>query len=239
VKRVRFSGKSEIYGSFVVDDEDYERVVQHKWRYYDRYVQTTIDGKIVRIGRFIMEPEEGQIVLYRNGDRLDNRRANLRVGTRADLGKYRAKYKRTRSRYRGVSYSRRDGKWVASITKGGRSWYLGGHGTEEEAARMYDLAALTLYGSDARLNFEASRRMSPLPSMQYIGSVIAQSNTGYRGVHYQRQGRFWTAKVMVKGKRYFLGCFRSAEDAARAYNRKARELLGERARLNYVVGPDV
>lgn len=53
----------------------------------------------------------------------------------------------------------------------------------------------------------------------------------YKGV-YQR-GTRWTAQVRHRGRLYPLGSFRTAEEAARAYDAKARELFGEFAGCNF------
>lgn len=43
----------------------------------------------------------------------------------------------------------------------------------------------------------------------------------------------WRANVQTKGKRFDVGLFVEEEDAARAYDKKAREIFGEFARLNF------
>jgi hypothetical protein len=54
------------------------------------------------------------------------------------------------SGYRGVYFDR--GAWVASISLSNRAAYLGRYKTKEEAARMYNQAALTHFGAEAMLN---------------------------------------------------------------------------------------
>jgi len=65
-------------------------------------------------------------------------------------------------------------------------------------------------------------------------SKKASSNTsGFKGVYWDRS---WKAAIYAFGDKYFLGCFRSPEDAARAYDRAALKYHGEFARLNFPEG---
>jgi hypothetical protein len=58
----------------------------------------------------------------------------------------------------------------------------------------------------------------------------------YRGVeaHIHR----WPAIITMNNKKIYLGSYKSAKEAARAYNEKARELFGEFANLNYISDDD-
>jgi hypothetical protein len=57
------------------------------------------------------------------------------------------------------------------------------------------------------------------------------NTTGYKGVKRSR-GKF-RATIQFRKKDIHLGHFSTAEQAARAYDKKARELFGEFARLNF------
>ena len=57
--------------------------------------------------------------------------------------------------------------------------------------------------------------------------------TGFKGVWRDKKtGKYW-AHTQLKGKRIRLGAFDTAVEAAHAYDRKAIELFGEFARLNF------
>lgn len=56
----------------------------------------------------------------------------------------------------------------------------------------------------------------------------------YKGVCWSKDRNLWHAKVKHKGVYYNLGRFKKEVDAAMAYNKKAKELFGEYAKLNKV-----
>lgn len=59
------------------------------------------------------------------------------------------------------------------------------------------------------------------------------NTSGYKGVSWHNQGLKWRAQIRVNGEYYSLGLYTNKEDAARAYDKKARELCGEFAVLNF------
>jgi hypothetical protein len=62
----------------------------------------------------------------------------------------------------------------------------------------------------------------------------SKNNTsGYRGVYWHVRDAVWRAQIMRNKKQIGLGTFQSAEDAARAYDRAAREHFGDFARVNF------
>lgn len=49
-----------------------------------------------------------------------------------------------KSRYKGITYSTRDKKWVARITHDGKEQSVGRFNSEEEALKMYDKMAVRI-----------------------------------------------------------------------------------------------
>jgi hypothetical protein len=76
---------------------------------------------------------DGREVDHINRDRLDNRRANLRVLPRGQGSQNRRAY--GRSEYRGVSWASNIRAWRAAARKDARSVYLGSYDIELDAAR--------------------------------------------------------------------------------------------------------
>jgi hypothetical protein len=94
---------------------------------------------------------QGELVDHINRDRLDNRRANLRIATKSENEANKVKGSRGVSRFKGVSKTRA-GNWKAEITVEKTRIYLGTFGTEVAAAKAYNEQALDSYGEFATLN---------------------------------------------------------------------------------------
>jgi len=91
-----------------------------------------------------------------NGDGLDNRRANLRPSDHVTNGRNAGKKSNNTSGFKGVTWDRRAGKWLAQIQSEGRHHHLGHFIDARDAAVAYDAAALRLHGEFARTNFSTS-----------------------------------------------------------------------------------
>jgi hypothetical protein len=102
---------------------------------------------------------KGFLVDHINGDKLDNRRENLRLATRMDNEANKRK-RRTQSggapssQYKGVTEVKdgRKKKWRATITVEHRQIKLGAYYTEVEGAEAYNDAAKHYFGEFAFLN---------------------------------------------------------------------------------------
>lgn len=82
-----------------------------------------------------------------NGDRADNRIANLRLAGHAENGQHRvALDARNTSGYRGVYWSERDRRWIARVTKNKKMMHVSYHRNVEEAAIAAASARKSLLG---------------------------------------------------------------------------------------------
>ena len=61
--------------------------------------------------------------------------------------------------------------------------------------------------------------------------MYSKNKTGFKGVR-EEKGRY-RAQITCFSKTYYLGYHDTPEDAARAYDKKAKELLGDKAILNF------
>lgn len=81
-----------------------------------------------------------------NGDRGDNRIANLRPANVSQNMANARKRKDNKSGYKGVSWNRRDKRWCSFIRRNGKTVGLGSFKTAEEAYAAYCAAAAENYG---------------------------------------------------------------------------------------------
>lgn len=71
-------------------------------------------------------------------------------------------------------------------------------------------------------------------SQNLMNQVIRSNNTsGYKGVTLNKRDDKWQAQIMSGGRRKYLGGFTTPEAAALAYDKAAKELHGEFAKLNF------
>jgi hypothetical protein len=148
---------------FLIDAEDWPRISGFKWYVSSdgggrMYVYTYVDKKKIYLHRFLLKAPNSQRVDHRNGDPLDNRKANLRLASPQQnmfnrRKSHTFKGKPTTSPFKGVTWDRSRGRHKAQIMKNGINHYLGRFMDERSAAIAYDYAALEMFGEFAQTNF--------------------------------------------------------------------------------------
>ena len=118
------------------------------------YVYISIDRKTVLAHRIAWMMVHGEMpdkhVDHINGDRTDNRIANLRLAVRSQNNANAKLRKDSGSGFKGVTFSKQMQKWVGQIRVNGRLIYLGSYRTPEEAHAAYLMAAEVHFGEFAR-----------------------------------------------------------------------------------------
>lgn len=125
----------------IVDDNDYYDLIVYKWGFNGRYASRTKreNGlkKTILMHRQIMAFPGSAQIDHINGDKLDNRRCNLRLASNAENQYNRGKQKNNTSGFKGVRLNRKSNKWCAQLKFNGKFHYLGIFHTPEEAHEKY------------------------------------------------------------------------------------------------------
>ncbi len=148
MKNIRTSSGATI----LIDYIDYEAANQIKWWVVRGYAQGQIGRKKLYMHRWLLEFPEYDID-HINGNRLDNRRSNLRICTESqNLANQRLR-KNSASGYKGVTWRPDEQKFRVRIMVNGRSITIGQFSEAEDAAHAYDKAAVKYFGEFAKTNF--------------------------------------------------------------------------------------
>jgi hypothetical protein len=146
--------------SALVDDCDYEHVMQWKWYYNQGYaVRTTYtNGKrTILMHRVILERMGFKVFAecdHASRDGVDNRRDNLRPATPSQNGCNRSRQSNNTSRHPGVCRKKQSKKWRAYINVDGKQKHLGYFDDIEEAKRVREEAIKKYHGEFAVLNIK-------------------------------------------------------------------------------------
>lgn len=141
--------KSKKYGLHyaIIDLDDYNLVRQHTWVFSSGYAGGVLNGRIILMHNLIMHTKG---IDHADGDKLNNRRYNLRRANQSQNGANRDKNKNNTSGFKGVYYHKVSGKWMAEIMKERKHIYLGLFTSPEEASIVYNKKAFELFGNFAR-----------------------------------------------------------------------------------------
>lgn len=141
----------------LVDDADFEWLSKRKW-----HAVRHPSGRTFYAGtgapRVFMHTEilgkfEGKHPDHKDGNGLNNQRSNLRPATPSQNGANRRKQlKPSSSRFKGVTWHKRDRVWQVSIMVGGKAIFVGTFHSETEAAKEYNRRARFIFGHFANLN---------------------------------------------------------------------------------------
>jgi hypothetical protein len=119
------------------------------------HINVGVDGRLYAAHRIVFLWWHGWLpkeIDHRNRIKTDNRIDNLRASTSSQNKGNIGLLVNNTSGFRGVSFNTRRQKWHAQIKINGKQTYLGGFDLPEQAARVYNAAAVKHFGEFAHLN---------------------------------------------------------------------------------------
>ena len=135
-----------------IDAADKKKVEAYTWRFDGRYAYSWCRKRKrhIFLHRFLRGFPKGKTVDHVNGDKLDNRRANLRIATHSQQSANKRVNKNNKLKLKGVSPT---GKYFRALLFKEGKYILNAYFKDPiTAARAYDKAAKKAYGKFARLN---------------------------------------------------------------------------------------
>ncbi len=179
MKKISITNQPNLF--ILVDDEDYDRLNSHNWRLnkrtHTKYVMRQVsknDQKSLNhptgiyCHREVMGVimDKSVLVDHKDGDGLNNQKANLRICNGHQNQGNRKKVAICSSKYKGVFWNKRYFMWQSVIKIGGKKKPLGLYINEDEAALAYNKEAKIFFGEFARLN-EITIIEKPLNKLLY------------------------------------------------------------------------
>ena len=125
----------------LVDDEDYDYLIQFEWYVANGYAMSQKDGfrmhhEIAARMGLVLQP--GYEIDHKNRDPLDNRRQNLRLVTRSVNNLNQGPRKDSTIGLRGISFYDKYQKYLVRVQIDGVRYSLGYYEDVEEAKRVRD-----------------------------------------------------------------------------------------------------
>lgn len=162
----------------MVDDDDYDELMQFKWRVMPvgqrcyairNSSRRTPPRRMIQMHSAITG---FAVTDHIDGNGLNDQRHNLREASYSKNAMNRTKGRRGASAYKGVSWIVARSTWRATLSVNGRNLILGAFEIETDAAKAYDEAVREHYGEWGTYNFPRPGERSALTGEINMGVAV-------------------------------------------------------------------
>jgi hypothetical protein len=153
-----------VMGIAIVDDEDFEPLNQHTWRFDGIYARRYKNRRSIRMHETVAEwlgLDMTNTIDHVNRDPLDNRRSNLRPATQQQQLQNRGISSRNTSGVTGVGWDKKAKKWRAEIGVDYETIHLGYFDTLDEARKAREAAGHYYFGEFVPTTKKSLRNTRP------------------------------------------------------------------------------
>ena len=231
--KIQLGGKNG--GVALISENDYEMINKYHWcKDKQGYVRAIVDGKPMRMHRFIMLAKKNELVDHINGIRHDNRKNNLRILSGTEKTHINASNRgicksKQSSKYRGVFFNKTKNKFYVQITIKGNKHNLGYYDNEIDAAEKFDLYVTHNNLDYIQLNFPDNK--DNYIKQEYKFNKKENKKFDYYGIGKSKKGYFCC--VMSNGKRHYLGRSNDLIQCAKTYDKYIYDNMIPHKKLNF------
>ena len=227
--------KDNIIEEVLVDDNIWYELKKNTWTKSGKYYEAVIDKQRYHMHRYLMKAQKGDIVDHINGNKKDNRVSNLRITTHSVNNHNKKGY--GSSKFRGVTYSKRENKWQGAVIKDTIYYSCGSYDLEIQAVIAVNIKTNELYGENAHLHDISEEDLKQnlqlvedkLKFLDELKQKKKIQTSKYKGVRMKYNDR-WQSRIKFNEKEIYIGTFDTEKEAALAYNIKCKELYGDSAK---------
>ena len=187
-----------IFINLIIDKDAINILLKYKWS-QDKfgYWTSKINGKNIKMHRLIFEIKNGNIpdgyfIDHINRRPYDNRISNLRLAT----PKQNNLNREIKSKYKGVSFCKKENNFRARISYNGKEHFLGKYNNPIDAAIAYDIACVKYFDNEfININFPENinkyKTMVPYKFNKY---------SKFYGIYFEKDRNKFSANVIINNK---------------------------------------
>lgn len=147
---ILYNKQCEEIARTLIDLDDVKKCKQYKWVFKNDSGYVSNINFVGYIHRFIMDCPNDLVVDHINGNKLDNRKSNLRICTQEQNHLNHKNYATNNSGYPGVGWYKKANKWRARIQIQGNEIHLGLFESLDDAIQARQQAEIEYFGDFKR-----------------------------------------------------------------------------------------